>query len=297
MKPKKGFTLVELLVVISIIAMLLAILIPTMGKAKEVARRVICAHAQKQVAMGFATYVQDFDGLLPWYGGVDPLFDGKWKEPTPEDDERHPYVAFRGKPIKDDQWMLDGIPVPMRLGCLFARGTIKDARVFYCPSNREKDYVYESYVDPYPPNTSNQWGTLPQRNDMEKTSGEINWWVRTGLTYYPVDLSVKRDKNDERTPQWTARKYDNMDARIPFLADRIWNTTANEGMENLSHRQGKMYGLNATFKDGHVVFVKGLKTKGDKGPFDEDIWTEFSRMPTSDAYRKFYYMIFTAIQP
>jgi prepilin-type N-terminal cleavage/methylation domain-containing protein len=296
-KPKKGFTLIELLTVISIIAMLLAILMPAMSKAREIAKRVICAHSQKQVALGFTIYVSDSDGILPWYGGKDPLFEGKWKAATAEDDERHPCVAFRGKPGEDDNWMQDGKAVPMRLGCLFARGTIKDARVFYCPSNKEKDYVYESYVAPYPPNASHQWGTLPQRIDAEKTSGDINWWVRTGLTYYPIDLSVTRDGTAEEVPLWTARKYDKMDSRIPFLADRIWNTSANKGMEDLNHNQAKMYGLNATFKDGHVVFVKGLKTQGDKGPFDEDVWTEFSRMPTSDAYRKFYYMIFTAIQP
>ena len=39
---KKGFTLIELLVVLAIIAMLLAILMPALGKVKRLAERLVC---------------------------------------------------------------------------------------------------------------------------------------------------------------------------------------------------------------------------------------------------------------
>jgi prepilin-type N-terminal cleavage/methylation domain-containing protein/prepilin-type processing-associated H-X9-DG protein len=62
---RKGFTLIELLVVIAIIAILAAILFPVFAKAREKARQSSCANNMKQLALGTAMYVQDFDEKFP----------------------------------------------------------------------------------------------------------------------------------------------------------------------------------------------------------------------------------------
>ena len=65
-RQKAGFTLVELLVVISIIAMLLAILMPSLQKAREQARIIICKNNEKQQYLGHTLWTGDNDGYF-WY--------------------------------------------------------------------------------------------------------------------------------------------------------------------------------------------------------------------------------------
>ena len=60
-----GFTLVELLVVIAIIAILAALLLPTLGKAKSRAQSVNCLSNEKQLQLGWQMYVSDNDDSMP----------------------------------------------------------------------------------------------------------------------------------------------------------------------------------------------------------------------------------------
>ena len=62
---KDGFTLVELLVVISIIAMLVAILLPALNKARKQAQRVSCMSNVRQVGLACFTYAAENDGHFP----------------------------------------------------------------------------------------------------------------------------------------------------------------------------------------------------------------------------------------
>ena len=59
---KKQFTLIELLVVIAIIAILAAILLPALGKAREKAQNIDCVSRQKQLALNFLMYSDENDG-------------------------------------------------------------------------------------------------------------------------------------------------------------------------------------------------------------------------------------------
>jgi prepilin-type N-terminal cleavage/methylation domain-containing protein len=68
---RRGFTIVELLVVISIIALLVSLLLPSLGTARAVARSLVCNSNARQIAIGECAYIADNKDLIPQY----------WEEP------------------------------------------------------------------------------------------------------------------------------------------------------------------------------------------------------------------------
>jgi prepilin-type N-terminal cleavage/methylation domain-containing protein len=84
-RNRKAFTLVELLTVIAIIALLISILMPALGRAREMARRTVCLSNLSQIAKGCVAYAAGNNGNFPcwnqtragfWYVGVEWGWDG-----------------------------------------------------------------------------------------------------------------------------------------------------------------------------------------------------------------------------
>lgn len=99
MKRKKGFTLIELLVVIAIIALLLSIVVPSLNKARDHARRITCMSNLRQSGMALRIYAEENNNKLP------PSASSWW-------------------PWDISYWTTD---------LIMASGSSPD--VFYCPSN------------------------------------------------------------------------------------------------------------------------------------------------------------------
>jgi len=91
-----GFTLIELLVVIAVIALLMAILLPVLGRVRNQARAIVCRANLKQWGMTLAVYVEDNQGRF----ACNPRgWDGIWllrgafpsRDPNGPDDSLHPF--------------------------------------------------------------------------------------------------------------------------------------------------------------------------------------------------------------
>jgi prepilin-type N-terminal cleavage/methylation domain-containing protein/prepilin-type processing-associated H-X9-DG protein len=105
---RRAFTLVELLVVMGIIAMLVAMLLPVLGRAREAARTTVCLSNLRQLALAAQIYVNNNNGSYP---------PAQW--------ENSPPVIRRSW----DFSLIDGVVTP---GLIWEGST--DTRVQQCPS-------------------------------------------------------------------------------------------------------------------------------------------------------------------
>ncbi|MFP3904099.1 MAG: type II secretion system protein [Armatimonadota bacterium] len=112
-----GFTLVEMLVVIAIIAVLSAILFPVFNSAREKGRETTCMSNLKQIGTAIELYVQDANGFLP-------LANNRPSEQSDPGiaDVLMPYTKsseiFRCPSDKDDMWQQEGTSYDYAQGML-----------------------------------------------------------------------------------------------------------------------------------------------------------------------------------
>src|SRR5512140_91937 len=85
-----GFTLVELLVVIGIIALLISILLPSLARARQSAMLLSCQSNFKQVYNAVMFYANDNRGYMP------RMADGDWSEPWLEADMAFTLTPYLG---------------------------------------------------------------------------------------------------------------------------------------------------------------------------------------------------------
>lgn len=107
---RRGFTLVELLVVITIISMLMALLLPAVQSARESGRRATCMNNQQQIAKAMLNYesgLGQFPGyrevltgrIVSWHVMLFPYMEAndvysRWKDPSPTGGLPTPQLAF-----------------------------------------------------------------------------------------------------------------------------------------------------------------------------------------------------------
>lgn len=121
-RPEAGFTLVELLVVIGIIAILISILLPAMSRARLAALNTACRSNLRSIGQALVMYENTFRALPPaegtntGYGGG--ANHARYTHKVPD--------GAGGE--KNEAWWV-------RLGCLYGGGIIREQSVamFYCP--------------------------------------------------------------------------------------------------------------------------------------------------------------------
>ncbi|MDI9403556.1 MAG: type II secretion system protein [Limnohabitans sp.] len=137
---KPGFTLLELLVVIGIVAVLTGLLMPTLRSARNAAERLSCANNLRQVGCALTEYLNDSNDCLPTLSATSNLQTAQWGE---------------GMCLTNPTGSrLEG------LGKLVSGLYITDPRLLYCPCHRG-DHPYERYAQRLIGGGLNIGGTSP----------------------------------------------------------------------------------------------------------------------------------------
>jgi prepilin-type N-terminal cleavage/methylation domain-containing protein/prepilin-type processing-associated H-X9-DG protein len=129
-KYRSAFTLIELLVVIGIIAVIIAILLPALSKARESSNRTQCLSNLRQVGMAFRFYAMSNRDQVPL--GYRKGADGPQKQLNSMvySGTAHRYVIF---------------------GWMYAAGYMNSPKVFFCPSEINPQSMFNSPSNPWPP--------------------------------------------------------------------------------------------------------------------------------------------------
>lgn len=126
---RRGFTIIELLTVIAIVAILTAILMPSFARVREAADRLQCANNLRQVGCALVMYADDFNDALPPMNCI-----------TGDSEERNFGDAMALTTAEGNK--------PDGLGVLLpsASAYLTDPRLLYCPCHTG-DHSYEQNAD------------------------------------------------------------------------------------------------------------------------------------------------------
>jgi len=123
--PRRGFTLIEMMIVVTIIAILAALMFPVFSHTREKARSVRCMANLRQLGQAIMMYAQDWDDGYPF--GVDPA------------DKFAPQIWYQ---FPRFQRLLPWLPLLPQV----LNPYVRSAEVWHCPSDTGYDYLDDTNI-------------------------------------------------------------------------------------------------------------------------------------------------------
>ncbi|HUT60505.1 MAG TPA: prepilin-type N-terminal cleavage/methylation domain-containing protein, partial [Phycisphaerae bacterium] len=249
-----AFTLIELMVVIAIISLLVAMIFPSLSRARELARTTICATRQRNLAIGFTMYHAEYDGvMLPGRFGSSSSTNQYWVGNGWK--YRPRWVAAMG--AKTGAYPFDN-PSPVKAG----GGDRQDyeREVFICPTAPdwvdERNYAY-GYNYQFLGNARNHpsgsgWRNFPVKVESLRTpAGTVVAADAMGTAAeYPTDQRLPYTNDGQDKQSWGNHGWSLDPPRLTSVSDRGPGDGPADPRTGVHCRHlGK---ANASFCDGHA---------------------------------------------